>query len=234
MMHQSPAGYENAVQAYRHDPYDFERSTFVSFYYPSSPAAEPARPKTTAIPTAGAILLPEASSKLLHPMLAGCVTFLQLHDQALLDVDELMKTDEEVSESMQHRAFVGQLPFQITERHLVWLCAQMGVRICNPQRILKFRDGIRMPTGGVHVQIHSDDYMTLHQNMHKRVLIDESGIWFAADESQKHALDSYVHYLHHNKKERPTGGMPYDTVVVQQAASNFVPRRQRRFDDTRC
>jgi hypothetical protein len=134
---------------------------------------------------------------------------------------------------MNVRAFIGQLPYQITEPQLVWICAAFGGRVAMPQRIMKTNDrGERLPTGGVHVVCDEAAVFVLEQSMHKRILIDDTGVWFAATPNEKLMLDMYVGYLHANRQARPIG-RPYDTVVVQRAVSTFVPRRTTRFDGHR-
>jgi len=128
------------------------------------------------------------------------------------------------------RAFIGQLPYHVTEQQLVWICAAFGGRVWGPQRIMKSNErGERLPTGGVHVQCDPVSFTLLQQSMHKRVLIDDTGVWFASTLREKVVLDSYVRTLHHRRSLR-VPGRPYDTVVLQQAESSYVPHRQVRFD----
>jgi hypothetical protein len=128
------------------------------------------------------------------------------------------------------RVFIGQLPYLVTEMQLVWTCALFGGRIMSPQRILKSgRRGERLPTGGVHVLCQEANFLEMEQAMHKRVLIDDTGIWFAATLQEKTALDSFVAHLHANRQARVVG-RPYDSVVVQRATSSFVPQQNVGFD----
>jgi len=130
------------------------------------------------------------------------------------------------------RMFLGQLPYNVTEMQLYWICAVFGGDIAQPQRITKTTDkGEKIPTGGVHVMCDETSFQLLLSGMHKRVLIDDTGLWFAENHAQKANLDSYVAYLHTHKKARKAG-RPYESVVVQEANSTFVPRRSLQFDAT--
>lgn len=131
------------------------------------------------------------------------------------------------------RVFIGQLPYHVTEMQLVWICAAFGGRVMSPQRIMKANArGERLPTGGVHVLCDEANFLEMEQCMHKRVLVDDTGLWFAATLQEKSALDSFISYLHNNRGAR-RAGRPYDTVVVQRALSSFVPRRNMHFDGQR-
>jgi len=204
----TPAMCKPAAYEYRHDPYDAERSCLVSYEPEIAPTTEQALPAGT-----------------IHKMLHGYVTYFPYPEQAI-EVSEPTADDQQY---MTTKAFIGQLPFHVTQMQLAWICSILGCRVANPQRIMKTQGGVRQPTGGVHVFCDEATYKSMQQNMHKRVLIDDTGIWFAATAAEKQAMDSYVAYLHENRQLRRSG-RPYDSVVVQLATSTFVPRRQVRFD----
>ena len=154
------------------------------------------------------------------PPLAAPLTLLSSSRLAALDRDTV-------------RVFIGQLPYHVNELQLIWICAAFGGRISMPQRIMKTNErGERLPTGGVHVLCDRLSFHMLKQSMHKRVLVDDTGVWFAATMGQKAMLDSYVASLHQHRHLR-VKGRPYETVVVQEAESTYVPHRQVRFDATR-
>jgi len=205
---QAPAFCHTTRLSYRHTPYDDERSTFVDFV-PTVESARPAPGRAT-----------------LHKMLTGLVHHIAYPTESFAVAPV---TDYELS-FMHQKVFIGQLPFQVTEMQLVWLCALLGVRVALPQRITRTVDGEKKPTGGVHVYCTPADFTILQQNMHKRVLLDDSGVWFAVSEEQKHAMDSYVGYLHSHKNKRHAG-RPYGSVVIQEAQSTYVPRRLVHFDE---
>jgi len=210
-----------APQRYAHTPYEQERATFMEFAVPQA-AAPMEQP------------LPEGT---LHPWLHQRVTFIP-YPATVADADKTISAVAAAAQStpnafMNVRTFVGQLPYHVTEPQLIWICAAFNGHVITPQRILKTNDrGERLPTGGVHVFCDDATFVRLEQTMHKRVLIDDTGLWFAATAAQKMALDYYVQWLHSNRQSRPAG-RPYDTVVVQAAMSTFVPRRTVRFDGHR-
>jgi len=205
----APAVCRSTRFTYSHDPYDQERSTFAE--YDVSLNAQGVEKR-----------------RMLHKMLITLAPHIAYPEERI-DMD--MPTEEEL-QYMTQKVFIGQLPFRVTEMQLVWLCRLMGVRITCPQRITKKVEGGELrPTGGVHVFCRPEDYWVLHQNMHKRLLFDDTGVWFAASLQEKLALDSYVRHLHANKKLRHQG-RPYDTVVIQQATSTYVPRQLVHFDET--
>jgi len=191
--------------AYSHDPYNEERGTFVEFQ----------------------MIAPMAPNErlTLHKMLNGMIQHIPFPAER---IDVGLPSEDELP-YMTQKVFLGQLPFHVTEMELVWLCGIFGVRITCPQRITRRVEGELRPTGGVHVFCRPEDFEVLHQNMHKRVLFDDSGVWFAATLDEKQALDSYVRHLHQNKKLRHAG-RPYDSVVVQRAMSTYVPRQIVQFD----
>jgi hypothetical protein len=208
VFYKAPVFCHSTRVTYRHTPYDDERSTFVTF--------NSEQPSDT----------PPAGAGTLHRQLQGYVHFIPYPSESFAVVPP---TDYELY-FMTSKVFLGQLPLQVTEMQLVWICALFGVRVALPQRITRTVDGEKRPTGGVHVYCAPQDFALLQQNLHKRLLFDDSGLWFAASEEQKHALDSYVDFLHHNKKLRKPG-RPYGSVVVQAAQSTFVPRRLLHFDE---
>lgn len=199
---------------YCHTPYERERSTFLTF---------------RSLNNSDAPLAP-LPAETVHACLHGFVSFIPYpvtHDEAqeaLTAVASYNLTAEPI------RAFIGQLPFHVTAAQLSWICAVFGGKVDNPQRIMKNNGrGQRLPTGGVHVECDDETLDRLMQCMHKRVLIDDTGVWFAATLKEKMALDSYVAFLHMNKEQR-RAGRPYETVVVQRAQSSFVPRHAPTFD----
>jgi hypothetical protein len=195
--------------SYMHTPYDNERGCIVEF-----------EPQTRT----QKVVLPKGT---LHKMLNGHVTFAP-YPKSEFSVPELTGED---TQYFTVKMFIGQLPLNVTGMQLAWICHMLGGRVASPQRIMKTVDGQRQPTGGVHVFCDEQTYDILHQNMHKRILVDDTGIWFAADWKEKAALDSYVEHMHTHRSMRHAG-RPHDSVVVQRAVSTYVPRRVTAFDGT--
>ncbi len=128
--------------------------------------------------------------------------------------------------------FVGQMSFDLTELQVAWLCYAFGALtvgsvkpITHKVKTMGRRGGaaaggkIKMlPTGGFHVTCDGETAAWLAQAMHKRVLVDASGVWVAATPRDKCHMDAHVAALHANAKLR-TRGVPYESVVVQAATS---------------
>jgi hypothetical protein len=124
------------------------------------------------------------------------------------------------------RVFIGQLPYQVTDMQLNWLCYTFGngAAVHFPERIMK-RDettGNKLPTGCVHAYCDPAFYEELAVGMHKRILIDDTGVWYARDAEETKVLNEYCTFLKTHKRKR-AASMPYDTVVVQFATSTYVP-----------
>ena len=61
--------------------------------------------------------------------------------------------------------------------------------------------------------------------LHKRLLVDDTGVWYASNKEEQEVLDEYTRAM---KKDRSLRfrDRPYDTVVTQFATSRFMPARQ--------
>lgn len=165
----------------------------------------------------------------LHTALWGLVSFIPYPEEEFrfpIDTIHPLRGDELV------RCFIGQLPYYITDMQLSWLCYTFGGRnsVVFTERIMKKNSnttsgngGERMPTGCVHAYTTAEALETMEALMHKRLLIDDTGVWFAQTEEEKLALDQYVSVLKHDRTLR-FANRPYDTVVVQFAVSKFIPK----------
>lgn len=192
---------------YSHSPYDLERSTFVEY--------APLRNSNT---TAA---LPQGT---LHGQLRGYVTFVpNTTPKPMTSLAPLLPTAGP-SPPVMARAFIGQLPFDFSTAAIQWMCEVLaGCAVVGPQRIVRTVAGRRQATGGVHVFCSDEQLSVLQQNLHKRVLVDDTGLWFAATADEKVCLDSYVQHLHETPSARRRA-RPYDTVVVQRATSVYAER----------
>ena len=61
--------------------------------------------------------------------------------------------------------------------------------------------------------------------MHKRLLIDDTGVWYSSTDEEKEVLDAYTQAAKKDRRLR-FHNRPYDTVVVQHAISRHLPHRQ--------
>ena len=159
---------------------------------------------------------------MLHPSLYGRVSFHPFPSRSFecpAEPDARPKAD-------LLRIFIGQLPYDVSDMELRWLCWTFaGAHVHNPERILKhdWKTGKRLPTGCVHVYCTPESARRLMSFMHKRVLVDDNGVWFARDESEMLMMRDYCGALKQERYSRPNH-RPYGSIVVQEALSTFVPR----------
>ena len=123
------------------------------------------------------------------------------------------------------RVFVGQLPYCVTDMQLAWLCHTFGGGsvVCHPERIMKRQpNGERLPTGCIHAYTTVGMVEAMAEGMHKRMLVDDTGVWHAQTVEEFEVLSRYVSAMKTDKTLRAPN-RPYDSVVVQLATSTFVP-----------
>jgi hypothetical protein len=126
------------------------------------------------------------------------------------------------------RLFLGQLPYAVTDMQLQWLCYTFGhgAAVVFPERIVKkdpMNNNAKVPTGCVHAYCHPDQAEALMNGMHKRLLIDDTGVWYARNAEELNMLCAHTAVMKKDRTQRPFN-RPYDTVVAQQATSTFVVR----------
>lgn len=160
-------------------------------------------------------LLPRGT---LHRSLRKSVTFIPYPTQSFQ-----LPVGPAASKHLMERIFIGQLPYQVTDMQLSWLCYTFGrgVGVFFPERIVKYDEskGGKVPTGCVHAYCRPCDVEMLMSGLHKRLLIDDTGVWWAANEEEQLALVSYCKTMKHDSKSR-MHNRPYDTVVIQKATSH--------------
>ena len=167
---------------------------------------------------ASAAALPEGT---LHTLLNGSTCFVPYPS-------EQFTKDKTPMPRNLVRLFVGQVPYDVSDMQLDWMayvfCNQ--ATIYSVERIVK-RDkqtGRRLPGGCLHMYCTPEDAEALIAGLSKRLLIDDTGVWYARDEYEQDALDDYCAQLRSGTlpkfQERP-----YDSVVVEPAHSTYVPRK---------
>lgn len=152
----------------------------------------------------------------LHKPLVGKVSFVPYpKTQVAFANTNLNVSAESVDEPLQ-RIFIGQLPYGITEMQLQWMTQLLGggVSLFDPEVIIKNQK----KTGCVHARVRDSQLKQLVAGMHKRILVDDSGIWVGRTPSEIQILTQYVAELKADPKKRYPD-RPYDTVVVQNATS---------------
>lgn len=123
------------------------------------------------------------------------------------------------------RLFMGQIPYGTPARQVEWMVfAATGRRVYFTETIQRWT-GARAPKGCAHTYCLPDDRDFILQTMHRRVLVDDSGIWIAADAAQHAALEEYCQCMKADKTLR-FPNRPYQPIVVEVAESSFVPRHR--------
>jgi hypothetical protein len=136
--------------------------------------------------------------------------------------------------SMLERLFIGQLPYNVSDEEVQWICETLcRATVHRPERIIKkMREGgAREPTGCLHIHVHPQHAQRMMATMNKRVLVDKTGVWVARTDGQKATLDAYVKYMKQIIKVEATSrpiGMPYDTINIEAATSDFRARHPPR------
>ena len=181
---------------YRFEPYNFECATIVE-------------EETFGLP-------PDT----LHTQLAGKVSFMAY------PVDEFYRPPEPMRKDQMARIFIGQLPYQVTDMQLNWLCHTfaMGASVYFPERITK-SDAItraKIPTGCIHAYCDPAIVDDILKGLHKRLLIDDTGVWYANSREEEEELAAYCTTMKSHRSKRPHN-RPYTTVVAQHATSTYVP-----------
>jgi adenosyl cobinamide kinase/adenosyl cobinamide phosphate guanylyltransferase len=210
-----------------YSPYEPERASFASVRVPVAAW----RSSSQALPAGTA-----------HTELSGRCVFVAFptEDAILADLREWQDSSacrEEDDATSSHDqaastcAFVGQLSFDVTELQVAWLCTLLGAsHVEGVERITKHRQTgrkqwKRLPTGGFHVLTDAASVARMAQLMHKRVLVDATGFWFAPSVVSKWHLDSHVAKLAESSDAKRRK-LPYTSVVVQAAVSVHAPHNR--------
>jgi hypothetical protein len=191
------------AKTYRHDPYRLRGKVFYFADEDVSPAAFSEEP-------------PMGTR---HMALWGQVSFVPYPTERFIPSPPAENRETLV------RVFVGQLPYQVTDQQLAWLCYTFGggAVVAHPERIMKRQpNGERLPTGCIHAYTTMSQVEAMAEGMHKRMLVDDTGVWHAQTVEEFEVLSRYVSAMKTDKSLRAPN-RPYDSVVVQLATSTFVP-----------
>lgn len=209
----------HTAEVFRHDPYKPNATVYgyAASVVPQVPHF--AEPEATMMPAPEfATSFPEGTR---HPSLWGKVSFVPFPAESFVQPVEALPP----AGAPLVRVFLGQLPYFVTDMELAWMAYYLGGgnAVMWPERIMKRQSGgERLPTGCIHGYATPEAIATMAARMHKRMLVDDTGVWHAQDEEELVALSAYVASMKSDKTKR-VPGRPYDTVVVQEATSNFVP-----------
>jgi len=201
---------QRKASSYRHDPYRGK-----VFYFDDDDLVMNEAAMT---PRSGPTSPPEGTR---HPSLWGCVSFVPYPT-----VEFVAPRVPAASEHDLVRVFIGQLPYFVTDMQLAWLCHTFGGSnaVMYPERIMKRQaNGDRLPTGCIHAYATPEAVEALAAGMHKRMLVDDTGVWHARSQAEFETLADYTSYLKGHRGARAPN-RPYDTMVVQMATSTYIPR----------
>jgi hypothetical protein len=122
------------------------------------------------------------------------------------------------------RLFIGQIPYGSPAQQVEWMVfSATGRRVYFTETIQRWT-GTRAPKGCAHTYCLPSDRDAIIDYLHRRVLVDDTGVWIAADHQQYVALEEYCEKMKNDKSLR-FRDRPYQPMVVEQATSDFVPRR---------
>ena len=196
---------------YHYNPYNTEcsRVSLHNACYPSYAAPQSSLPYGT-----------------LHLQLEGYVSFVPYPTEEFHPPTAAAAIPKEA----MARVFIGQLPYQVTDMQLDWLCYTFGrgAAVHHPERITKHDPmrGCKVPTGCIHAYCDNEIAAEMLSAMHKRLLVDDSGVWYAETPEQQNILTDYCQMMK-NDRTRRFQNRPYDTVVAQYATSSYVPAKRR-------
>lgn len=197
-------------QTFRHDPYGTSTSGKV---YVSSGNNSPRNSNDD-----GEAALPTGT---LHAELWSLVSFLPYPSTSFVQPPDTIYPSSENGDEVK-RIFFGQLPYFITEMQLSWILYTFGGRhvVTSPERIIKRnpKTGVRQVTGCIHAFASAEGLATMARLCHKKLLIDDTGVWFCRNEEERAVLSDYCLAMKRDIKLRPWE-RPYDSVVVQEATS---------------
>lgn len=200
-------------QAYRHNPYG--KPAYMMMAPEPAPIhyAAPAPAPAVAVPALDAA--PEGTR---HMGLWGAVSFVPY------PTEEFHAPQPDFTHEEPVRVFVGQLPYFVTDMQLSWLCYTFGgFTVAFPERIMKRQpNGERLPTGCIHGYATPSAVEAMADGMHKRMLVDDTGVWYAQTAEEFDVLTDYVRAMKNDRRLR-VPNRPYDSVVVQVATSTYVP-----------
>jgi hypothetical protein len=178
----------------------------------SNPTSNNGNPQTPNL-----LNIPEQYHELtLHKPLIGHVSFVPYPKTEVAFANNSAVNSNTDPQEPTQRIFIGQLPYGITEMQLQWMTQLFGggVFLLDPEVIIKNNK----KTGCIHARVKDSQLKALVAGMHKRILVDDSGVWVGRTPQEIQILTQYVAELKADPKKRYPD-RPYDTVVVQNATS---------------
>lgn len=125
------------------------------------------------------------------------------------------------------RLFIGHTTYHTTTKVLRWLVYQLTGLEVGYAESLRSANTARTARFYLHFPSVYDAEETMHV-LHKRVLFDEHGVWYAETPEQYLALEHFI--LNVRPTFRPAVSLPMDSMVVENAPlyypDNAAPRKE--------
>lgn len=235
---------------YRHNPYSSEKPFLVQALTPTGAAACAVAAPPVAGPPVGtdrpAVATPPPHGRL-HAALRGEVCFVPFPPDAF-DTDvgsasSSSSSSQRVSLRLDRpplppppvdcsmtRVFIGQLPYDLPPARLEWICAEFGGQaIARVEHITAYvpQRRAKVATGCINGYVPTEGMEDFLARLHKRVLVDSDGVWFARDEDETASLAKYCAEMQNDWRRR-FPNRPSGALVAQPATSTFQQKRENR------
>jgi len=123
------------------------------------------------------------------------------------------------------RIFIGQLPYGTTAQQLEWIIPEVsGCPVFFTEAIHNWT-GEKQSKGCAHAYCEPQHADCIIATLHRHVMIDDTGIWFAESADEHSLLEDYCLSMKKDKTRR-FFHRPCQPMVIQRATSTFVPRPQ--------
>lgn len=152
-----------------------------------------------------------------HDVLQGLVSFVPFPNDWSIQTPPVWNVPTE----RLCRVFLGQIPFRSSKKFAAWLCITFGgTPAYQVERVTTFvqRKGQIhvVPTGCFHVYVAPDAAEGLIAGLHKRVLVDDGGVWVARVPGEVDILAEYCERMKADRRCR-LPRRPCGTVVAHMA-----------------
>jgi hypothetical protein len=195
----------------RHDPY---RPTLQAAPAPAADTVAPQHPNPQySSPPQGTV----------HHELWGRVGFHAYPTQAFIPPTHVDPTEAAGAGTV--RIFLGQLPYAVTPMQVHWIAYRFagGTLLHNVSCIAKRYQPAS--SGCVHAIVSRAGFDAMVAVIHKRLLFDDTGVWFAGSPEEQAHLHAYLSDMWCHK--RPLHNLPRNPVVVQEADGHVVAQHWR-------
>jgi len=205
--------YVTPTRRFRHNPYD----AVASVAYEDEPLNNSSNSRSES--PAGTIQQVDFENTL-HKSLMGVVNFEPFPTTAANRANPMLPfTKKDCC-----RLFIGQIPYGSPAAQVEWMVFTATGRHVYFTETIQRWTGSRSPKGCAHTYCLPADRDAIIAMLHRRVLVDDTGVWVAADNQQCAGLEVYCGRMKTDKTMR-FRDRPYQPMVVEEATSDFVPRR---------